>query len=387
MTNTMPIADSGEPPTIVYPGSADETGPLYTRLLATRPGGPNRGALLLTAEVYQDIGETGPVFPIWSSSDGVNWTQIGAVADERFLFGNRYQPTLLELPSEFAGLPKGTILLAGSAIPRDLSETHLVLYASTDGGSTWQFLSQIDDGGPAVYDPGADAQTTAIWEPNLYFAGDELVCAYADERYKDRGMLQVIVHRTTRDLRAWSGTVLDIGVGDRFTRPGMFACTGRLPTGAFLAAFEIVGPADAPVHLKWSRDGINWGDPADIGDRLESSDGVFLSGSPTVNWRALDDDTAEVIVTGRTAVGPDGKTREFGLRNLNSGIGEWTTIELPVRVVRGREPDNSGYSQSVAWHGDRLIQATTVRNLSGSHDIVVGSVPSELLVESDRSVS
>lgn len=361
--------------TLLRAGGAGETGPLYTRLLATRPAGPNNGALLLTAEVYQDVEGTGPVFPIWRSYDGLTWEQIGAVSDQKFSFGNRYQPTLLEITDGFAGLPDGAILLAGSAIPADLSETHLVLYVSVDGGANWDFLSQIDDGGAAIYDPSADADTSAIWEPDLFFAGDDLVCAYADERYKQVGMLQVIVHRRTRDLRTWSAPVLDLGVPDRFTRPGMFVCTGQLPTGTYLAAFETVGPPDAPVHLTQSADGLDWGDPSAIGARLESHDGVFLSGSPNLAWRQNVDGRIEVIITGRTAIRPDGGLTELALYNPNGGEGAWYAIPLPVQVQRQREPDNSGYSHSVVWLGDLLVQATTIRNDVGSHDIVVGSAP------------
>jgi hypothetical protein len=379
MSTSSSLTTQNSCPSLVHAGSAGETGPLYTRLLATRPTGPNNGALLLTAEVYQDIDDTGPVFPIWRSDDAISWEQIGCVADQRFSFGNRYQPTLLEVTDGFAGLPAGAILLAGSAIPADLSETHLVLYVSVDGGTNWDFLSQIDDGGPAIYNPGPDADTTAIWEPDLFVVGDELVCAYADERYKQVGMLQVIVHRRTRDLRHWSDPVLDIGVPDRFTRPGMFVCTGQLPTGDYLAVFETVGPADAPVHLKQSADGLDWGDPSALGTRLESDDGVFLSGSPNLAWRQDAHGHIELIITGRTAVRPDGSLAELALYNPKGGEGAWYAIPLPVQVQRRREPDNSGYSHSVVWFGDLLVQATTIHNQLGSHDIIVASTPSSSL--------
>ena len=46
----------------------------------------------------------------------------------------RYQPHLYELEVDFAGFPKGTILIAGNSIPKDLSKTQLDLYASKDRG-------------------------------------------------------------------------------------------------------------------------------------------------------------------------------------------------------------------------------------------------------------
>jgi hypothetical protein len=53
--------------------------------------------------------------------------------------------------------------MAGSAIPTDLSSTHIELYASRDSGVTWKFVSHIAAGGRAVPDNGL----TPVWEPFL----------------------------------------------------------------------------------------------------------------------------------------------------------------------------------------------------------------------------
>lgn len=353
---------------IVRHGLADETGANYTRLLATASGGPNAGALFLTAEVYRDD----PVFPVWRSEDhGVSWSLVAEVRDTRFGIGNRYQPTLLELPQAFGGWRAGTILLAGNAIPNDLSSTNLVIYASEDRGETWSFACDVDAGGPAVYDWRATSTTTAVWEPDLYFAGDVLVCAYADERHKPAGMLQVLAHRTTTDLRTWSAPVIDFGVSDRHSRPGMFVCTGRLPDGTFRAVFELVGPSTVPVHIASSQDGLDWGDPSDLGRRLVSDTGVALAASPNIAWRIDGEGRTNLLVTGRLSLQPDESESNFALLNEDGGHGPWRAVPLPVEASRSLTEENSGYSQSCVWAGDgALVQATTVRNPRGSHDIV-----------------
>lgn len=358
---------------VILVGEPGETGPIYTRLLATSPRGPHRGTLFLTAEVYRDVGSTGPVFPIWrSSDDGRNWEHVSDVRDEHFGFGNRYQPTLYELPREFAGLPAGTLLLAGSAIPPDMSETHLVLYSSIDGGATWSFVSEIDAGGAAVYDPAADAITTAIWEPDLSLVGNELVCAYADERYKEGSMLQTLVHRSSGNLIDWSDRVLDFGVPDSFTRPGMFVSTGELPDGTYRAVFELVGPPNVPVHFASSPDGEDWGSPESIGVSLISDSGTTLAGSPNLAWRSTSDDRVEILVTGRLSLERDGSPSNSALFNADGGSDVWQSVPLPVQSARELDGENSGYSQSLVWTDDgSIVQATTVRNQRGSHDIVV----------------
>lgn len=57
---------------------------------------------------------------------------------------------MILLNQSIGGFPAGTILLAGNSIPSDLSKTQLDLYASTDSGVTWKFVSHIAKGGKAV---------------------------------------------------------------------------------------------------------------------------------------------------------------------------------------------------------------------------------------------
>jgi hypothetical protein len=57
---------------------------------------------------------------------------------------------MILLNQNIGGFAAGTILLAGNSIPSDLSKTQLDLYASTDSGVTWKFVSHIAKGGKAV---------------------------------------------------------------------------------------------------------------------------------------------------------------------------------------------------------------------------------------------
>lgn len=123
---------------------------------------PN-GDLLATWENYSP--EPPPVyFPIYRSRDnGYSWTEISRVQDTANGLGLRYQPFLYVLPETIGQFPAGTLLLAGNSIPTDLSSTHIDLYASSDDGETWSFVSHIAEGGEAVPDNGL----TPVWEPFL----------------------------------------------------------------------------------------------------------------------------------------------------------------------------------------------------------------------------
>jgi hypothetical protein len=359
--------------TVVRAAVPGEDGAIYTRLLATRPDGPHRGALLLTAEIRDERAPHGPVFPVWRSDDGgLTWELIAEVADERHGAGNRYQPVLYELPGAWAGLEAGTLLLAGNSIPRDMRSTRLVVYVADGSGRRWRHLSDVDSGGPAEYDPRADSTTSAIWEPSLDLIGDRLVCYFADERRKRDRMLQVLVHRTALAPDEWSEPVLDFGVADAWTRPGMFVATGRMPDGRRHGVFEVVGPPRVPVRWASSPDGLDWGAPGDLGRLLEATDGTTLAGTPNVAWRVDDRGRTIVIVTGRVSLDRDGRVTNRALVNVDGGDGAWRSFELPTPAVRTFDDDGSGYSQSLVWNPDgRLVHATTVKDRSGDHDIVV----------------
>lgn len=101
-------------------------------------------------------------FPIWRSTDhGASWKHISNVTDQVNDWGLRYQPFLYELPVDFGGFEKGTVLLAGNSIPTNLSNTQIDLYASRDKGETWEFVSHVAAGGEALPDNGL----TPVWEP------------------------------------------------------------------------------------------------------------------------------------------------------------------------------------------------------------------------------
>ena len=364
-----------EPRVVVHQGVVGEGPALYTRLLVGDPAGRNAGRLLLTWERRLGVADPGgPTFPILCSTDsGRTWAEIASVADAAHGVGNRYQPMLYELPVPFAHLDRGDLLLAGNAIPADGSFTSLVLYSSRDGGASWNLESVIDTGGPAHYDWRSDADTTAIWEPDLGVVDGELHCYIADERRKGDGMLQTIVRRRTSDLRSWSEPELICGIGNRYQRPGMFVRTGPLPAPGggtrHLAVIEIVGPRDVPIHLLQSADGVDWGHPADLGRPLVARDGVSLSGTPNLAWH--DGPSGPVIIaTGRHSL----RDRIEGNRALVStdlGV-TWDSFELPTPAHRHIGGDGSGYSQSVRWVDDStLVHATTLRNGTGSHDVVV----------------
>jgi len=191
----------------------DDPGPGASYARAVRLSGlrPGRSRTLLAT--FQQFGRPG--FPIFRSDDGGRtWHQQGNVPNTGEAAGVWLQPFLYELPRAFAGLPKGAVLCAGNSLDH-FSGTSIVLYASTDHGLTWQFLSTVAKGGAPVPENGH----TPVWEPFLLLHRDRLICYYSDQRDPKYG--QKISHQASTDLRRWGPVVTDAVGTDYSQRPGM----------------------------------------------------------------------------------------------------------------------------------------------------------------------
>jgi hypothetical protein len=378
---SRPLAESELVTTVVRYGVSNERPAGYTRMISTDPDGPNGGDLFLTWDAGWPDG-----YPVYRSAGigdeaGLEWQSASPVTGGVGAGGFRMQPSLYELPGEFAGLPVGTLLLAGQATTPDEQSSNIVIFASNDRGGSWRPVSHIDTGGPIIYDPSPESTTSTIWEPELELVGGELLCFYSDERYKDQSILQAIVHRSTTDLAAWSERRLDFGVPDRRTRPGMFVAAKNSGEDFALGVMEIVGRPRDPVHVLYSTQASVWGEPQQIGEKLVADDGTWLSGTPNLTWtRTPGASQSYVFVTGRFAYDAAGQLVDRAIVNTRSGRGDWQAINLPLSP--GADPNSdvlAGYSQTLLLTRDglRLVQATTVLNQLGTTDVVVASKPFE----------
>ncbi|SPQ25626.1 364c42cb-4dd6-4b80-9b76-56aec9a84c5a [Thermothielavioides terrestris] len=291
------------------------------RVLYARTAQFKDGTLLATWENYSP--EPPPVyFPIFQSTDGgYNWNEIARVQDTANGLGLRYQPFLYILEEPFAGFPKETVLLAGNSIPTDLSSTHIDLYASTDRGRTWQFLSHVAAGGEAVPDNGL----TPVWEPFLMRYKDTIICYYSDQR-DNATHGQKMSHQTTRDLKNWGPVITDVAYPTYTDRPGM-PTVARLPNGKYIMTYEYGGgPAiptsySFPVYYKVVADPETFG--AATGVSLKTTDGYVPTSSPYVVWSPVGGKNGTIIVSAGSS----------GDVYINTGLAEpgtpWTRVATP----------------------------------------------------------
>ncbi len=341
-------------------GNAPGVGAMYPRVIKIKKHKGSEGYLLATFEHYMN---REPSFPIYRSTDnGETWSLLSEVEDTKNKFGMRYQPHIFELPQQVGELPAGTIICAGNSIPSDYSSTELLVYASRDGGKSWEFLSSIIKGGRAIYPNKGE---TPVWEPFLGLdKSGKLIAYYSDERYEDKKLDQILSHKVSEDGgKTWGKEVFDVAVADGKTRPGM-AVVAPLPNGKYIMVFELVGVEGIPVHFKLSDDGDNWGDPADLGKRVMNKEGNFLRSTPYVIWSPYGGENGTIIVSGM-ALNVNGTEKGNGyLINRNLGEGEWIHIDAPISYNTGGGIPG-GYSQTmipIDSIGREILQLVPVPN-------------------------
>ncbi|KAF9888158.1 hypothetical protein FE257_009153 [Aspergillus nanangensis] len=278
---------------------------------------PN-GDLLATWENYSPE-PPAVYFPIYRSKDsGETWKEISRVHDTANGLGLRYQPFLYSLPERVGRYNKGTLLLAGSSIPTDLSSTQIDLYASRDSGVTWEFVSHIAAGGRAEPINGL----TPVWEPFLMAYEGTLICYYSDQRANTTHG-QKMVHQTSRDLKTWGPVIDDVAYPTYTDRPGM-PVVAKLPNNNYIYVYEYgsffnTSDYSFPIYYRIASD------PEDFlsapHQKLVVSTGAQPTSSPYVVWTPYGGRHGTIIVGSGT------QSSVFINRNL--GRGEWAEIPTP----------------------------------------------------------
>ena len=276
------------------PSDYTTPGTLYARAIQLVSG-----TLLATWENYSP--EPPMVyFPIYQSLDyGASWAELSRVEDQVYGFGLRYQPELYQLPQDWAEWKAGTVFVAGSAIPTDLSETHIELYASEDQGASWEFVSHIASGGRAVPNNGE----TPVWEPFLMLYEDQLVCYYSDQRDPAHG--QKLVHQVTSDGTNWGEVVDDVSYDEYTARPGM-PTLAKMGDSRYIYTYEYGGgPEDGtqpenysfPVFYKISEDPLGFGQKEGLPLVTNDAARTVPKSSPFV---VFDEESGRVVVSAGT---------------------------------------------------------------------------------------
>ncbi|MET7655765.1 RICIN domain-containing protein [Streptomyces sp. NPDC005486] len=319
------------------PSNAPSPGSFYPRAMRLQHNGSANGTLLATFEQYTS---GTPVFPIYRSTDNGNaWTKISEVADTQNGWGMRWEPELFELPTAVGDFPAGTLLAAGASVPADRSAIKIDVYASTDRGQTWTFVSNIATGG-AAFDTNGN---TPVWEPFFLVSGGKLIVYYSDQRDAAHG--QKVVHQVSTDLRTWGPVVDDVAMPTYSQRPGM-PTVAKLPNGNYVMTYEYGGsPAgNFAVYYKISADPEAFDSVTGI--PLRSTDGVVPTSTPYITWLPTGGPNGTLVVSAYS-------TGDLFLNTAGGAADTWTRINSTVvgGYSRGMLPLPDGHSLLVLSGG------------------------------------
>ncbi|MFC8147240.1 RICIN domain-containing protein [Streptomyces paradoxus] len=319
------------------PPGAPAPGSLYPRGLRLQHSGSANGTILATFEQYTN---GTPVFPIYRSTDnGNSWTKISDIADTQNGWGMRWEPELFELPTAIGGFPAGTIMAAGLSVPSNRSATKIDMYASTDHGQTWTFVSNIATGGRAYSSNGE----TPVWEPFLLVHDNKLIVYYSDQRDPAHG--QKLVHQVSTDGMNWGPVVDDVAVSPYSARPGM-TTVAKMPNGKYIMTYEYGGAPEKnfATYYKISADPEAF--DSVTGQVLRSTDGYVPCCTPYITWLPTGGPNGTLVVASNS-------TDDLFLNTQNGDPSAWTRIRSNVAAgySRGLLPLSDGHSLMVFTGG------------------------------------
>ena len=339
----------------------------------------DNGRMLLA---YEANGWDG--IPIWESTDhGSSWRFVANAQDpavtDRPRCEMHWQPHLTEMPRTEHGIPAGTVLLSASTVcqqpppGRGTEKMYLRLFTSNDFGRGWKYLSTYAEA----------AGVSPIWEPHLQILDDgTFVEFYSDETHKAQGYNQLLGHKVSKDGgKTWGPLVFDVAIPGGVERPGM-VIIDRLPDGRYVYNHEDVeGPVHMQVYVKFSKDGLDWGDPEDRGTPVQTLSGRYPESTPNVFWFPVGGPKGIIAVTSRSLDGPgrddNGNTIFW---NNNLGVGPWWEAPTPVQKLGN---SRAGWTQALVRRPDgQFLHVTSsasadparTRN-SGANEILFNVAP------------
>lgn len=328
--------------------------------LSHQPDHSANGRLLL---VFERKGVDG--VPLYESlDDGAQWQFMENVTDQAHRGDRhwqlRWEPNITEMSRDSGPLKTGTLLLAANATGDDahgrLVSEDLQLYASTDQGHSWRYRGSIVRGGGNP----SDKDNKGVWEPNVHILDDgRMVAYYSSEQHKAEGYNQLLAHKVSLDGgRTWGVEKIDVAIAGGVERPGM-AVVGRMPDGRYVMTYEdIDGPQNGHVYMKFSADGLDWGNPHDRGTPVETEAGAWPAASPIVQWLPVGGKDGVLVVLAERAGGggdPGGRSMYW---NNDLGRGPWWEAPAPVQKLTGNI--HAGWTQALLLKKNgQLLQVTS----------------------------
>jgi len=284
----------------------------------------------------------GPYLQIFQSKDyGKSWTSISKAhfdGNSSIVNGTILQPFLFELSAPYGKYKAGTVMLSGNRIPGDGASTNIQLYASTDKGFTWEYVSTVVASGP----PNTDNGAPCVWEPFILTHDNKLAVYFSDQ--SDPKFGQKLSHRLTTNLDVWTGTLDDVTNANYTLRPGMITIS-EISGGKWMCSYEMGLDADqsAPykTHYRIADSPFSFLHAKEI--PLKTNTGGFSSAGPYTVWTPAGGPHGTIVVS-------DSTYDQLFLNTENGDPNHWQNVTSGHGV---------GYTRSLMvlpGNGGKLVQ-------------------------------
>jgi hypothetical protein len=353
---------------LLYTPSSPNEANAYARVIQLHHAGAANGTLLATFEHWYTNGTPSQYIIRASTDNGATWSTRSVVPDTVTGAGHpvsqMWQPFLFEFPRQLGAYPAGTIMLLGNTVPASDSYTEFQEWLSFDQGRTWKSMGVIQRGG--TFGDG-------IWEPSLHLDSQgQLVMDFSDER-DNAAHSQMISQMVSDDGGAsWSRPVPVVASPVQADRPGMATVTRIGAHGGYVMSYEVCGRPNCAVHLKFSADGLHWGNPASLGARVQTADGYYLGSSPFITWVPDGTPQGELVLAAHQvydAVDSQPAPIDYGavFVSTDGGRGLWNWAPGPWLVSAASSSCNANYSPDLLPAGpDGMVRYTAPTSVPGS---------------------
>jgi len=315
---------------------------LYPRVVRLEHGPANTYGRLIAST-------NGIIFQ--SNDNGASWNLLGPVPTAPGS-SERCCATLYELPQQVGSLAAGTLISAGSYFSG--GNPAVEVYISTNQGVSWTYHST-----PAL---AADNNHGGLWEPEFSVASDgALVMFWSDET--DPCCSQKLAQIRSYNGSTWQDRTDTIRSTIQGDRPGMITVS-KLPNGHYFMSNELCGPAACTVFSRTSTDGWNYGDPTNMGTRVQTAAGQYLEHAPLNRWSpSVLSANGAILLVGQVMYESNGSVSAsngkvlFANTNVD-GSGNWYTIAAPVQVPGAYDNYCPNYSSALlpAADGSSILE-------------------------------
>jgi len=374
-------------PNLLYTPTSPNEANAYARVIQLEHAGPANGTLLATFEHWYTNGSPSEYIIKASTDNGATWSTRSVVPDTVTGTGHpvsqMWQPYLFEFPKRLGAYPAGTIMLLGNTVPASGAYTEFQEWLSSDHGKTWKSMGVIQRGG--TFGDG-------IWEPSLHLdTQGQLVMDFSDER-DNAAHSQLIAQMVSGNGGAsWSSSAPVVASAVQADRPGMATVTRVGPHGGYVMSYEDCGQPNCAVHLKFSADGLHWGDPADVGTAVRTTDGYYLGHSPYITWVPNGSRQGELVLAAQQIYDTvSNQPAPISYRGVfvstDGGRGDWNWAPAPWQVSTASSACNANYSPDLLPAGpDGMIRYTAPTSVPGSSACGEGTGVADVGVLPDKS--